>query len=155
MDAAVAHLTQYWIFYAAGLAVLVPLVYFTRTYSAPIIQAVIEIMIYFTIFHTVLWCIVFLTAKFKDSTQLSWNKTAPTPWKTPLLQFWDRALYEPAWLFYLEAVFAAGLIIAMIRMRPMRTQRRRRYESKPLRKGEVPEHLRHGLPPKGSAAKRK
>jgi hypothetical protein len=56
------------------------------------------------------------------------------------MEFWERAEYTPAWVFWFEIVFMVAMLAAMFKLRPMAVQKvvsRERYV-----KGEVPKHLR-------------
>jgi hypothetical protein len=72
---------------------------------------------------------------------LEQDKTDPG-WTTPLIEFWDRTQYYPAWTFYFEAVVLVGLMVMMWRIRPMVTQRIRARREQ-LTKGIAPKRSQY------------
>jgi len=141
MEAVLAHVQEWWIAYAAGAACVLPLVYFTRRYSLPPLMWIGELLAYTVVMHVVLHLFVILTKWFKLNTTMYWQEKVDPGWKTPLDRFWDRGEYNPGWLFYCEVVIIVLMIVAMIRYRPLKTQRilpKRQH----LYKGRTPESLR-------------
>ena len=41
------------------------------------------------------------------------------------IEFWNRDLYDPNWIFYMEIVFFVLVLLAVLRYRPMKVQRKR------------------------------
>jgi len=141
METVMAHLQQYWILYSLGALCLIFFVYFTQKYTLPILQWGVELVIYCSIFHVVLHYFVRLVKWFKLNTTMYWHDKVDPGWQTPLQRFWDRAEYNPLWLFYAEVIVAVLMLAAMLRYRPMKVQRIK-PRREPVRKGAVPESLR-------------
>ncbi len=117
------HIKAYWMYYAGGGAIIFPLVYMTRKYSLPVIQWILETIIYSAIMHVVVHYFVFLCKMFKMSTSMYWEKKTDPGWMTPLFQFWDKESYTPVWVFYIEIAFVVIVLAGMFRYRPIRPQR--------------------------------
>jgi hypothetical protein len=126
MEAVLAHLTDYWVAYAAGFVCLLPLLYVTRSYSVPIIFYTVEMLIYMGIMHVVMWVIVVTARWFKEQSSmkaLGDPERAPE-WQTPLLEFWQRAEYNPPFVFWVEVVLVGVIIVGVYRLRPPKVKRK-------------------------------
>lgn len=126
MEAVLAHFTEYWIAYAAGLVCLLPILYVTRSYSLPIIFYTVEMVLYICIMHVVMWTLVIIAKWFKEQSSmraLGDPERAPE-WQTPLLEFWVREEYNPPGLFWVEVVFVVVIIAAVYRYRPPKLKRK-------------------------------
>lgn len=126
MDALLTHLQEYWIGYVFLVGGLVPVIYFTRQYTLPVIQWTAELCIYSAIMHVVVHGLVRLTAWFKEQSQFerAFDVEAARPdWRTPLLEFWNKEAYNPDWLFWVEVAFVIVAIVLMFKYRPMKTQK--------------------------------
>jgi len=125
VDQITAHFQEYAAYYGIGALVLLPIIFFTRRFSVPAILWSVEIAIYFIIFHVFLHGLVLTVRWFNKESQMKFlveEKTDPG-WTTPLLEFWDRSQYNPEWIIYLEGAFLLGIILLVIRMRPMKVQK--------------------------------
>lgn len=133
MYAALAHLQEYWGYYAVGAAIVLPLLFMTRKYSMPVIQFALEFVIYSGLFHVFMVVLVYLAKAFKENTQMTWRDEdrVSVPWNIPLKEFWDYTLYEPGWVFYFEIGVMVLILIAMLKFRPMKTQRKRSRRRRP------------------------
>jgi hypothetical protein len=131
MQPLLEHLRHYAAAYIIVAVCLLPILYLTRRWSVPAILYTIEIAIYMGLMHLAVWMLVGFTAWFKDQSSMKRafdTKSFVKPdWGTPLLQFWDRAAYKPAWLVYVELVFVVLILYAVWRYRPMRIQRQRKH----------------------------
>ena len=112
--------------YGAAAIILGPAIFFTRQYSVPVILWIFEICVYSLMMHVVIHYFVKITVWFQSSTQmeraLDRDKVVET-WGTPLVEFWDRSLYDPSWIFYVECVFVIGFTVLVFKMRPFKTQK--------------------------------
>ena len=45
-------------------------------------------------------------------------------WTTPFRYFYDRTLYNPRWLFYVEIGLVAVIVVLMWKWRPLRPQKK-------------------------------
>lgn len=152
MEPLLVHVQENWKGYAAIGAVLLPVLYLTRRYTLPAIQWCVELAVYSAIFHVVLHYLVAVAAWFQYESQMKMlvQEKVHTGWETPLTHFWDRELYHPGWVFYFEVVVVIGIVAAMIRYRPMTTQKLG-PKREVLRKGVTPSVRPPGasLRPKG------
>ncbi len=151
MDIVLGHFQDFWIWYAAAAAVLIPMVFFTRRYSVPVLLWAVEYVVYCGLFHIVMHFFVMLVVWFKLETTPHYKDKIDPGWQTPLLAFWERAEYEPVWIFYVEIVFLILLLGLMIRIRPMKVQKFRKREMS--KGGKVPAHLVRRYGPGGNAAR--
>lgn len=156
-----AHLEAYWFFYAAGLAVAIVVIAVTRKYSVPILAWVAEYVVYCGLFHAFLGGVVRFFAWFRDNTQMEWREEYKevTTWQTPWTAFWNRQLYEPQWLFWVEVGFAVLILAAMIRYKPMKVQKIG-PKREVIHKGGKPRYVpkkpgaRPGPPPSSSSGRK-
>lgn len=121
------HLAEHKTQYIGGAAVGIPLFYFTRKYTVPLILYLLEISVYLSLMHGAVHLLVRVTAWFKVTSSMKALRPDGTPseqvdWTTPLFSFWERDLYEPNWILYVEACFAALVLVLVFRYRPMSTQ---------------------------------
>lgn len=139
MDVVISHVHQYLAQYAVGSALLVVALYATRRWTWGPVQWLIELVIYFGIFHVVLHYVVVLADWFHYESQMKMlvDQKVRMGYSTPLDEPWVLELYNPRWLAYFEVAAVVLIIAAMIRYRPMKTQ-------KPLPKREA---LRKGVGP--------
>lgn len=147
MDELITHFQTWAVAYACGAVVLLPILYFTRRYSVPAILFTVETVIYFIVGHTIVWCIVTMATWFKNnSTMRALEKDGTVrdvaDWSTPYLEFWNKELYNPEWVIYLEGVMALLIIAAVIKYRPLKVHNphKRRYDDagKVITKGKAP-----------------
>lgn len=139
MDATIQFLQERWIGVVAGLVCVVAVLYFTRRYSMPAVFWGVEFAAYVAVLHVVVCGLVHVAAWFKYESQMKMlvSEKEQVPWDVPLKQFWDRTLYHPSWIFYLEIFLAVAIFAAMIWYKPMRVQRFRPKREK-LVKGKAP-----------------
>lgn len=121
------HLAEHKFYYIGGAAVGLPFLYFSRKYTVPLILYLLEISVYLSLMHGVVHLLVLVTAWFKVTSSMKALRPDGTPseqvdWTTPLISFWDRSLYEPNGLFYMEACFVVLVLVLVFRYRPMSTQ---------------------------------
>lgn len=120
-----AHVQEHAVLYIVLLVFVVPLLYFTRKYSLPVIFYTLETMIYLCLMHIAMWLLVSLVRWFAENSSMKALQEdgkpidAPT-WATPFLHFWDKAAYNPAWLMYLEIALALIIMVLVWRYRPLR-----------------------------------
>ena len=123
MESIIAHVQEHAATYALIAACVLPVIYLTRRYSMPVIMWAIELVLYFVAMHIVVHFFVRLVRWFRLSTIPHYEEIVDPGWQTPLVEFWDRALYIPEWIFYAEGIAVLLMIWAMIRYRPIKTQR--------------------------------
>jgi len=64
------HVQTYLKFYALGIVIAVPFIYFTRKWTVPLVLYAIEICIYFSIMHALVYVFVGITGWFKNSSSI-------------------------------------------------------------------------------------
>lgn len=132
MEPVITHLREYQSAYIAGAVCLLPIIFLTRRYSVPLILYTVEIAIYLSLMHLGIWLLVNLTRWFKEQSSMRALQSDGRPvdapdWQTPLLTFWDRELYQPGWLVWVELVGVAIIVVLVIRYRPLKLQRKRAW----------------------------
>jgi hypothetical protein len=140
MDQVLAHLQEYYVAYGLVALGLLPIIYATRRYSVPLIFYTIEIIIYLIAIHVAVWAVVVTARWFKEQSTMrvlsDGSPVAAPDWSTPLLEFWQRDLYSPSWLVWLEVVLALIVVGLVFKYRPMRVQQKRgwRFSEKKAKK---------------------
>jgi uncharacterized integral membrane protein len=114
--------------YILGCVLAVPFIYFTRKWTVPLILYTIEISIYLAIMHLVVHVVVGLTAWFKTNSSMRALRPDGVPvdavyWTTPLVNFWEKKIYDPQWIIYVESGFIVLVIILVLKFRPMHVQK--------------------------------
>lgn len=129
MEPVLEHLREHYKIYAGILLVGVPPILIFRRFTIPAILYTVEFVIYAVLMHGVLGGVVRLAAWFKAESAMkrAFNARANTDpgWTTPFRYFYDRTLYHPPWLFYLEIGLVAAILVAMWKYRPMRAQKKK------------------------------
>ena len=139
MEIVLEHLQSYWMYYAIGAAVLLPPLIYFRRWSLPLIQYAVEYVIYLGLIHVGLATIVLVTGWFVDQSTMKRarglvGENYNPGWRIPLLEFWNRELYNPVWLFYAEIVVAVFVFVLMVRLRGIGVQRKKRKKVPPSKK---------------------
>jgi hypothetical protein len=146
----IAHLQEHAVLYIVLLVFVVPLLYFTRKYSLPIIFYTLETVIYLCSMHIATWLLVSLVRWFAENSSMKALREdgkpvdAPT-WGTPFLNFWDRAAYDPKWLIYLEIALALIIMFLVWRYRPLRIKykgKKRQFNNEGGSGGKKPPYAR-------------
>jgi len=137
MDAIVAHFQEFWVYWAVGGVLALPVLFLTRKYSVPLLQYTLESGLYMFFMHVLVGGIVRVASWFKTNSSMRALREDGTPedavnWTTPWIEFWDRAQYDPDWVIYLEAVFAVVIVILVAKYRPMKVHNphKRKYDDK-------------------------
>jgi len=138
MEIVLEHLKENVTLYVFGAVVLAPAIYFTRKWSLPTILYSIEIVLYCTIMHVVVWLLVVCGKWFKESTSMKALRADRVPadspdWATPLVEFWVKELYSPEWIAWVEVGLLFLIFVLVWRYRPPKVKRkpRRASASKP------------------------
>lgn len=137
MDGILRHIQEYWVLYVILAGVGFPLAYLARRYVGPALLWTAELALYSTVMHVVVHYFIRVTKWFKLSTTMYFEEKIDPGWQTPLVRFWARDLYNPGWIFYVEAALVVLAIVAMIRYRPMKVQKLGRKRER-ISKGAVP-----------------
>ena len=138
MDVIVTHLQQHWRGYTMGAIVVLPLLVYFRKYAFPIIQYAIEWCVYTCAMHCSLWLVLSVVSWFVDASTMKHargleGENLNPKWTVPIPEFWDKALYNPHWMYYAEIVLALLIIVLIWRYRPMK-KIRKPLSTKPVKK---------------------
>ncbi len=142
VETIIAHLQENMVAYAVIGVCALPLIFFSRKYSVPVILYTVEVIIYWGLIHAAMGTLVRFAAWFKDQSSMKrafdTKDFAPPSWSTPWMEPWNRDAYDPQWVFYLEVILALATLYAVWRYRPLRIQhkRDRRFDDKGKRIGK-------------------
>jgi len=129
MEPVLEHFREYYKLYAGIALVGLPPILIFRRFTIPAILYVVEFVIYAVLMHCLLGGVIRLAAWFKAESAMkrAFDARANTNpgWITPFRYFYDRALYNPPWLFYLEIALLVAILAAMWKYRPLRAQKKR------------------------------
>ena len=128
MDAVQEHLREHYKLYVGIFLVLLPPVVFFRRYSIPAILYAIEFVVYCALMHLLLGGVARLASWFKAESAMkrAFDRLADSNphWTTPFQHFYDRTLYNPKWLFYVECAATVAILVLMYKWRPLRAQKK-------------------------------
>ncbi|MCK5862277.1 MAG: hypothetical protein KAH38_07320 [Candidatus Hydrogenedentes bacterium] len=140
----IEHVQANPVIYGIGAVVAVIIIYFTRPYSSAVILYSIEISIYLSAMHLLIYVCVYLMAGFSNETTMKGvfgaDARGTAPWTTPLVRFWERDVYDPSWIMWFEVVVTIIILLLMRYYRPMQVQTKYKSPetekmSKPKKKG--------------------
>lgn len=160
MDAILAHIQDNLTAYIIGAVFILPVLIAFRQYTGPVIFRTLEGCTYFAMFHL---CVAGLTRfawYFKSSSQFENNAAAEeamTPFTTPVnLQFYQKELYSPQWIYWVEVAAILGVIYIVVVLRPVSISQKNKYKGKTNQAG-ARGRARSGQkrPARGSAAARR
>lgn len=124
MDELVNHVVERWQAYAITAAFALPLLVMLRRYITPVLLPVLEIMLYMTGLQILLHGVVRVVRWFKLETAMYHTDRVDPQWSVPIAEFWNRAAYNPEWLFYAQAAMLCLMTYIVLRHRPIRTQKK-------------------------------
>ena len=141
IESIVHHIQDHAAVFAVGGVLFLILTIVFRKFMLPLLYHTGEYILYCTVAHTFLAGFVRAFSWFREETEFKNFKgeTVSTfkPYTTPMnLNFWQHSLYNPTWLFWFEAVIAAGLLYIVIVIRPTR-MRHNTYKSKKPAPGAI------------------
>jgi len=125
MNTLIANIQSNAAMYAVGAVAALVITLVFRKWVLPFLYHTAEYIAYCTVAHFLLGGFVRAFSWFRGETEFKNFKgdldPAWAPYTTPLdLNFWQMNLYNPQWLFWLEAIMAAGLLYVVIVIRPTR-----------------------------------
>jgi hypothetical protein len=137
------HFTTYYVYWIVGAVIALPFILLTRKYSVPFILYSIEITIYLCGMHLVINVIIRLVRWFAINSSMKALRddgTSPDDpgWTAPLIEFWDHTAYNPGWIIWIELALAVIIIGLVIRYRPMKVQKKRKWTYKEKQKPPYP-----------------
>ena len=128
MNTVIQHVEQNLTIYVIAVALGAPLLYLFRKQTVPVIYHSMEYAIYCGVFHFILGGLLRVSSWFRSET--SFRNTDGSlakefvPFTTPLnWHFWEKELYQPQAVFYVEAVAALLILYVVIFIRPTRYKR--------------------------------
>lgn len=129
------HLQENWVFYAIATIVGGAFLYYTRQYVVPIVFHILEMAVYTFLFHTAVSGVTQFASWYQEEafieTEISRFATRdrvfgleaaaePVPqYFTPYVEFWNRELYHPDWLYSMELTVVCFIILAVALFRPL------------------------------------
>jgi len=120
----IEHVMNHTLIYGIGTAVTLLIIFLARPYSTAVIFYAVENCIYIFAMHTITYIIVRLLAWFSNQTSMKnvfeENAREDVYWTTPWLRFWDRDLYNPAWIVWMEIAFVIIIIGLVHYYRPIK-----------------------------------
>jgi len=127
------HVMSHTVAYGIGTAVTLLVIFFTRPYSTALIFYAVENAIYIFVMHTLMHVIIRLLAWFSNQTSMKNvfedNARGDVFWTTPWLRFWDREVYDPAWIVWLELAFVIIIIGLVHYFRPIQIGKSNKLKS--------------------------
>ena len=128
MDTIIQHVEQNLAIYAIAVALGAPLLYLFRRQTVPVIYHSIEYAIYCGLFHFFFGGLLRVGSWFRSETSFR-NMDGSLaeefkPFTTPLnWHFWEKELYQPQAVFYVEAVAALLILYVVVFIRPTHYKR--------------------------------
>lgn len=125
VEAVVEHFKTNYSIYIAVIICLLPVIFFTRKYSLPLILYTIETLLYLCIMHVTMWTLVVIAKWFKEQSSMKalHDPDRAPDWQTPLVAFWQKEEYNPVWVYYAEIAFVFIVIFMVYRFRPPKVKR--------------------------------
>ena len=128
LNTVIQHVEQNLTIYVLAVVIIAPLLYLFRKQAVPVIYHSIEYAIYCSVFHFFLGGLLRVGSWYRSET--SFRNTDGSlakefkPFTTPLnWHFWEKELYQPQAVFYVEAVAALLILYVVIFIRPTRFRR--------------------------------
>lgn len=128
MDTIIQHIEQNLAIYVLATAFGAPILYLFRKQTVPVIYHSIEFAIYCGVFHYLFGGLLRVGSWFRSETSFK-NMDGSLakefkPFTTPLnWHFWEKELYQPQAVFYVEAVVALLILYVVVVIRPTRYKR--------------------------------
>ena len=135
-EAITLHIQENGIVYFGVAVVLIPLIVVFRKHTLPVIYHAAEYLLYCAVAHVLLGGLVRAFSWFRGETTFKnydGSMSAQfTPFTTPLnLNFWQRELYSPQWLFWFEIGVAVLLLYVVLFIRPVKFKNKPQVNKKP------------------------
>lgn len=128
LDTIIQHIEENLAIYVVAVVIVAPLLYLFRKQTVPIIYHSIEFAIYCGVFHFLLGGMLRVGSWFRLETAFknvdgSTSKEF-TAFTTPLnWHFWEKELYQPHAVFYVEIAAALMILYVVVFIRPTRYKR--------------------------------
>jgi hypothetical protein len=136
MDEVIAHVQENLTGYLIVLGCALPIIIIFRKQTFPFIGLCFESALYFSIIHLILAGIVRFFGWFKKESTFEralsdGNPNLQQSFTTPLTEpWWDKTLYHPEGLIYLELAFIVLVIIVTFKYRPLDVGGKNTYQGK-------------------------
>jgi hypothetical protein len=136
MDEVIAHVQENLTGYLIMVGCALPIIIIFRKQTFPFIGLCFESALYFAIVHVVLSGIVRFFGWFRAASEMEALKPDGTSQvgqnlTTPIMEpWWDKTLYHPEGLIYLELAFIVLIIIGTFKYRPLDVGGKNTYQGK-------------------------
>lgn len=134
MDQVVQNIQENTVAYVVIAVCLLPVLYLTRRWTGPVLMGIGEIIVYSAVFHLIVAGLVRFFAWFREASSFQNVDTSGAVTQatltTPLTQFWDRALYKPSFLFWVEVAGFVAILYVVIWIRPTQFASKNKYKGK-------------------------
>lgn len=133
MDAILTHIQDNMAAYIVAAAVILPILIAFRKYTGPVIFRIIEGCTYFAGVHLLIGGFTRFAWYFKSSSQMQNNiaQEAVKPFTTPFsFEFYQKELYNPQWVFWLEVASIFGILYIITVLRPVSISQKNTYKGK-------------------------
>ncbi len=135
MDEVIAHVQENLTGYLIVVGCALPIIIIFRKQTFPFIGLCFESALYYAIVHVILTCIVRFFGWFKKESTFEalgdGNPNLGRSFTTPVLEpWWDKTLYHPEGLIYLELAFIVLVIIVTFKYRPLDVGGKNTYQGK-------------------------
>lgn len=114
---------DHYVAFIVGAVVAAILILALRRYAVPLVLKALELVGCVIAMHVVVGTFVRVLSWFKAATRFRGLKQSiedmDPGFKTPFFEFWNKDLYEPSWLIYLELGFVAAIIVLILYFRPV------------------------------------
>ncbi len=140
----IAHLQENGVAYFLGALVGIPLLVVFRKYTVPFFLHTVEYLLYCACAHVLIGGLTRAFSWFRAETAFksySGEVSADfVPFSTPIaMNFWQRELYSPEWLFWFECCIGVLLLYVVIFIRPVKFKQKP-YKSKRPAPGQLSSH---------------
>lgn len=119
----IEHVQDHYVAYIVGAVVALIVILVFHRYALPPVLKALELTGCVIAMHVVVGTFVRVLSWFKGATQFRGLKQSiedvDPGFKTPFFEFWNKDLYEPPWVVYLELGFAAAIVVLILYFRPM------------------------------------
>jgi len=128
LDTIIQHIEDNLAMYVIAVALIAPLLYLFRKQTVPVMYHSVEYAIYCGVFHFLFGGLLRVGSWFRSETSFR-NMDGSLaddfkPFTTPLnWHFWEKELYQPQAMFYVEVVAALIILYVVVFIRPTRYKR--------------------------------
>lgn len=115
---AIEHIQQNMNAYIGGGVVALIIIVIFRRIMVPVVLKALEVSVYFAAMHLAVSTAIRALNWFQIASSEMANDPGPG-WTTPRVEFWNKELYNPEWLIYMELGFCAVILVVVYFFRPL------------------------------------